>query len=174
MTACARCNDTHQMPFGEERRLVMCTACPRPCHHCQDGRRPYCKRTPCICSCHGAAGEDAASAIKYTALELADEAAARRRLEALFPLNDAELANGPAYLLNVAASEIELLRGAAEKTGQRGALERVRAACVGFAAQLRSAPIFDTEHNRASARTYDAIACRIAVELDALGEPPKP
>lgn len=47
---CSACGDTHRMPFCDV--VVMCTRCPLPCLECQDGYRPYCRRTPCECACH--------------------------------------------------------------------------------------------------------------------------
>ena len=51
---CSTCGDTHMMPFGENRREVMCTHCPVPCDKCirPFGRGPYCETTPCSCACH--------------------------------------------------------------------------------------------------------------------------
>lgn len=49
---CKACDDTHEV-FVEGRGEQMCTRCPTPCQECrQDGRGPYCQRTPCLCSCH--------------------------------------------------------------------------------------------------------------------------
>lgn len=61
---CERCKDTHLMTLhdGNEEtdRQVMCTHCPSPCERCRDrmpegGGLPYCRKTPCSCTCHGAA-----------------------------------------------------------------------------------------------------------------------
>lgn len=54
----------------------------------------------------------ASCVVAAPSLKARDAADATRRLAALFPLNEAERANGPAYLLNLAAGEIELLRAA--------------------------------------------------------------
>lgn len=49
---CNTCDDTHMMTiYG--RGDVMCTHCPVPCAKCNNG--PYCKKTPCDCSCHNRA-----------------------------------------------------------------------------------------------------------------------
>lgn len=59
---CTTCNDTHQMPLGEDddRRMVMCTRCPKPCQRCRaGGNGPYCERTPCSCVCHAQPQEPA-------------------------------------------------------------------------------------------------------------------
>lgn len=48
---CSTCNDTHLMPYGEDR--VMCTRCPVPCQECRaGGTGAFCGKTPCECQCH--------------------------------------------------------------------------------------------------------------------------
>jgi hypothetical protein len=48
---CSTCNDTHLMPYGEDR--VMCTRCPLPCQKCRmGGTGAFCGKTPCECQCH--------------------------------------------------------------------------------------------------------------------------
>ena len=48
---CKTCSDTHKMQI-EGRGDVPCTRCPVPCQKCGGGG-PFCKSTPCDCSCHG-------------------------------------------------------------------------------------------------------------------------
>jgi hypothetical protein len=49
---CTTCGDTHIMWMSSQEQHVPCTACPRPCPACVDGRGAYCKTPRCACACH--------------------------------------------------------------------------------------------------------------------------